>query len=181
MREGVGWFKGGYAVDLPAAKLTSWGSGGFSTTKQQRSVAAASCVESRIFELGERSGVPGSSPTLVTMPPSVIRANHCTLVAQRRRGKSKTRVSATSNAERNDVAYQIMRAPSAADTANTEDAGEFPTPHTYAAGSAEGCARCASAPTALAQRSEQKTKRACEQPFVSFPKSASNISRCMNF
>src|SRR5688572_27890150 len=75
------------------------------------------------------------------MPPSTIRASRCTLaVPERPRGESKARVSAPSNAQRNDAAEPIMRAPSNADADDGKDAGEFPGTPVYAPSSAEGCA-----------------------------------------
>ena len=54
-------------------------------------------LESAHLRAGRKAGVLGSSPTLVTMPPSLIRASNCTLaVPTRLRGEATSRASATS-------------------------------------------------------------------------------------
>ena len=62
---------------------------------EEESVAGCAtglCLESRISRAGGKVGVPGSSPTLVTMPPFVSRASRCTFaVPTRMRGGRGTR------------------------------------------------------------------------------------------
>jgi hypothetical protein len=119
--------------------------------------AAASLLWSAHLRAGRKVGVPGSSPTGVTMPPSASRASRCTSAAQRRRRGEARRASARrAMPSVTPPRCQSCGSHQTADAGHAKDAGEFPGTPTYAPSSCRRLRASASAPTrsatALAQQ-----------------------------